>query len=270
MRGFHSMRMQCGLGNLAVLAALTASLGIFGTSTAHALQYQRIPLDPPRVVIGARGPIIRGDYQRLRAFFGTMPSTDRIIGIALDSPGGNVLEADDLAGAVRRMELPVIVTSGSECSSACFLIFAAASRRVVGPDALIGVHSAEENGRETAGSMALTTAMAREVADFGVPAAIIGKLVQTPPERATWLTPSDLASMGVTVVDTDGPNTSPEYRSSVVSPPPKTYASPRTSKSYQEGLADRHAWEGWFEGVRGAYKDGAEFWASQRSLQRPG
>jgi len=167
------------------------------------------------VIIGARGPIIPGDYQRLRVFLDTMldtmPSTDRIIGIALDSPGGNVLEADDIAVAVRRMKLPVIVTNGSECSSACFLIFAAASHRYVGVDALIGVHSAEENGKETAGSMALTTAMAREAAEFGVPAAIIGKLVQTPPERATWLTPSDLASMGATVIDPANSSPPPQY-----------------------------------------------------------
>src|SRR6266404_7286187 len=59
-----------------------------------------------------------------------------------------------------------------------------------------------------------------------------------------------------------------------VSPPPQYSGSPRTfnspvSKSYQEGLADRRVWEGWFEGLMGAYKEGAEFWASQRSLQRP-
>ena len=44
--------------------------------------------------------------------------------------------------------------------------------------------------------MALTTAMARDLAQLGVSDAVIGKLVQTPPGHATWLTPSDLTSMG--------------------------------------------------------------------------
>ncbi len=80
--------------------------------------------------------------------------------------------------------------------------------------------------------------------------------------------------MGVTVIDVVGPNASPKYPPPKVSPPPQYSGSPRTfnspvSKSYQEGLADRRVWEGWFEGLMGAYKEGAEFWASQRSLQRP-
>jgi hypothetical protein len=233
------------------------------------------------VIIGARGPIIPGDYQRLRAFFQTMPSTDRIIGMAIDSPGGNVLEADDIAAVVRSANLPVIVTTGSECSSACFLIFAAASHRFVGADALIGVHSAEENGKETPGSMALATAMAREAAEFGVPAAIIGKLVQTPPERATWLTPADLASMGATVLDPANSRPPPQYAPPSVIPPSQHYGSsnplrpPSTdqqpiSKSYEEGAADRRSWEAWFGGLTGAYQAGAEYWAEQRSTPAPG
>jgi hypothetical protein len=94
------------------------------------------------------------------------------------------------------MNVAVIVGSNSECSSACFLMFAAAPRRFTAPDALIGVHSASEDGQETGTSMAITIAMARAAAELAVPAAIIGKLVETPPNRATWLTPVDLASMG--------------------------------------------------------------------------
>jgi hypothetical protein len=58
--------------------------------------------------------------------------------------------------------------SGSQCSSACFLLFAAAGQRAVAPDALIGVHSASDNGQENINSMAFTTAFAREAAAYGV------------------------------------------------------------------------------------------------------
>jgi hypothetical protein len=257
-------------------------LSIFQLSTAQALQYQRVPVDPgPAVLVSLRGPIVPGDFDRFVNFLGAMPSTDRIMGLALDSPGGNVIEAEKMAQAIKGLDTSILVVEGSQCSSACFLLFASGSRRFVHSDALIGVHSVSEGGKETVGSMALTTAMARDLAELGVSDEVIGKLVQTPPGRATWLTPSDLASMGVTVVDAATSNASPEEAEPRVSPPLQSFASPpplrsappdqpRVSKSYAEGLAARRAWEEWFEGLTGAFKDGAEYWASQRSLQQPG
>ncbi len=260
-----------------LVACLVGSAG----RDAEALQYQRVPLDPPGVIILMRGPIIPGDFERLPEFRQRMPSNDRIVGYTLDSPGGNLLEASRIAEAMKVMNTTVLVDSSAECSSACFLLFAAATRRYVVSDALIGVHSASEDGRETGPSMAMTTAMAREAAALGVPPAIIGKLVETPPERATWLTPSDLASMGVIILNQANSGTSPGYRpSSPNAPPPQYYGSlspspapgdpPAISKAYEEGLADRRAWENWFAGLMGAFKDGAEYWTGQRSIPKPG
>jgi hypothetical protein len=54
-------------------------------------------------------------------------------------------------------------------------------------------------------------------------------------------------------------------------PPPTatTAASPPTIM-YQKGLADRTAWEHWIASLTGDYRTGAEYWASQRSLPKPG
>ena len=56
------------------------------------------------------------------------------------------------------------------------LLFAAGAPSVRSPHALIRVHSASDRGEETVGSMAFTTAMAREAASYDVLPAIIGKL----------------------------------------------------------------------------------------------
>jgi hypothetical protein len=65
------------------------------------------------------------------------------------------------------------------------------------PDALIGVDSTSgENGQENLTLMAFTTAFARDAAAYGVPPAIIGKMVQTDPGRMAWLT-ADLGAKGV-------------------------------------------------------------------------
>ena len=75
----------------------------------------------------------------------------------------------------------------------------------MGPNALIGVHSANENGEETFDSMAYTTRLARDAAAYAVPDAIIGKLVQTEPGRMAWLTPTDLKPMGVVLTTPSSP-----------------------------------------------------------------
>lgn len=120
--------------------------------------------------------------------------------------------------------------------------------------------------------------MARDAAGLGGPDAIIGKLVQTPPGRTTWLTPSDLTSMGVRILEETG-TTAPQAPVASVPKPANPASSPVASYSpgyeqgspaFDEGAGDRRAWEEWFGGLSGSYRDGAEYWASQRSLPKPG
>jgi len=123
-----------------------------------------------------------------------------IVSIALDSPGGSILEAVKLTDAIREHRWSTLVLGGSQCASACFLLFAAGTQRYAGIGALIGVHSASDSGAETLGSLAVTTLMARTLSSLGVPPEIIGKMVQTEPRQVAWLTGSDLSSMGVAVI----------------------------------------------------------------------
>ena len=143
---------------------------------------------------------MQGDADRLMAFIRTLEGSDQLVAWLIDSPGGNLVEAVKLADLINASQVGVMMLSGSQCVSACFLLFAAASHRVVAPDALIGVHSASENGQENNSTMGATTALAREAAKYGVPPAILGKMVQTEPNRVAWLTLEDLTSMDVKVV----------------------------------------------------------------------
>jgi hypothetical protein len=169
------------------------------------------------------------------------------------------------------------------------LMFAAGARRVAEYTALIGVHSASEGGAETAESMAITTAMARDAATFGVPPGIIGKMVLAEPGQMEWLTQRDLVSMGVRILQPDPltspppPGTTPPVAAvsggtppvaPVASLPASTAAGispPATAQeppAFQQGLADRNNWEQWFGSLSGPYLDGASFWAGHRSDPR--
>ena len=110
-----------------------------------------------------------------------MPQAKRLLALALDSPGGQVSEGVQLADLIRTRKVPVVIPSNSQCVSACFLLLAASPHRMAASDALVGVHSANENQQETDTSLAVTTLMARDAAKNGIPPAIIGKMVETTP-----------------------------------------------------------------------------------------
>jgi hypothetical protein len=245
-----------------LVALFCAALAI-SAHRGSALQFERFAFDDGDALVQARGPIVKGDTERLSKFVASMQARgDRVIGLLLDSPGGALIEAEALAGKIRQSNFGVFVPPASECSSACFLLFAAAPRRLTAPDALIGIHSASENGEETPYSMGITTAMARDLGQYGVPDAIVGKLVQTPPGRTTWLLPSDLASMDVKVIPDRSTPVKPSTRPSEQTPP--------KSAAFEEGLAARKGMQVWFNGLNGDYRAGAEYWAGQRSSSKSG
>jgi hypothetical protein len=63
--------------------------------------------------------------------------------------------------------------------------------------------------------------------------------------------------------------TAPAERVSV-SPAPIDPVLANVSPLYRKGLADRTSWEQWFSSQSGDFKAGAEFWAGQRNLPKPG
>ncbi len=280
------MRSSLAAGLVGLLGAALAA------PQACALQFDQETISPTEVIVGGRGPIVKGDTDRLQQVLAAVPQTKQLLGLALDSPGGNVVEAEQLAKLIRGRALPVVIPSNSKCISACFLLLAASPRRLAASDALVGVHSASEEGEETDTSLAVTTLMARVAAESGIPPAIIGKMVQTKAASVEWLTHADLVSMDVTVFDNDAPSATRQASASLgaqIGPGP-TPATPRANPPpvplpqqalnrpppvigqpppaapptpFASGRDARRGWNSWLAGLTGAYRDGAVFAFSQ-------
>jgi hypothetical protein len=102
---------------------------------------------------------------------------------------------------VRFAKVATNVAGSATCASACFLVYAAGATKFANYTAQVGIHGAsDKQGEETVASGAATVSMARAAKELGVPAAIIGRMVVTPPNEMVWLTPQDLQSMGTTMV----------------------------------------------------------------------
>ena len=178
--------------------AAVAVVALFIVSTeAGAMDFSSLPLpDGQTPVLLLEGEIIPGDGVRFASFLAAhgLDSSARLI---LNSPGGNVSEAEVIAQAIRRKGLPVSVLDGQMCASACFLLFAASLDRSAAPGALIGVHSVSLFGEENLLTVGYTTMFAREASEFGVPPDVIGRLVTTQPADMAWLTQDELKEMKV-------------------------------------------------------------------------
>jgi hypothetical protein len=249
-------------------------------SDAVAMEFRRVPLDGGQIIIVASGQIRDGDDRRLHEFAAGLSGTDKILGIALNSPGGSVVEAEKLVTTILNTKLGTLVVRGNVCASACFLLFAAGRQKVADEGALLGVHSANIRGAEGLDSLAATTLMARDAAALHVPAAIIGRMVTTTANDIAWLTPAELRSMGAVVV---APQRQADYQpgtplitgtkpTAEASPPSGTADQPTTgtSVSFDQGLADRRAYEAWFGGLNADAKQGALFWATNRNRAAQG
>lgn len=255
-------------------AVLFCLLGLWlPVCPALALQFEQVPISTSDVIVGGRGPIVKGDLKRMEAALAAVPSALRVAAMALDSPGGNVEEGEALAQAIRTRGLTVVIPSNSKCVSACFLLLAASPRRLAAADALVGVHSASESGEETAAAVAVTTRMAQEAATLGIPPALIGKMVQTAPGRVEWLTRGDLNSMNVAVFDDDTPAMMRQISIAAASPAapplPALPAQPGPPPDYMAGSEGRRIWDTWLAGLRGPFRDGAAFAEAQIGVAQP-
>ena len=153
-------------------------------------------------MISISGDISEGDTDAFKAAVKAANDAGKLVSsVRLNSPGGILLEGVQLAEVVKFAKMATNVGQGATCASACFLIFAAGETKFANYTAQIGVHGAsDERGRETTQSGAATVSMARIAKELGVPSAIIGRMVVTPPAEMVWLSPTDLQSMGTTMV----------------------------------------------------------------------
>ena len=200
-------------GGLLFMPALFVLGMVSLEGAARAMDITQVPTasgGPP--ILSLRGEIVDGDFDQLAEELIAVRSRQGLPLLALDSPGGNIIEADNMGSLIRRLGLSVVVSDGEECASACFLLFAAALHRAAAPGAKIGVHSASLFGDENLLTEGVTTLMARDAAMLGVPPSVLGRMITTIPSDMAWLTDDELRQMNVRREGLPAPQQYPEPR----------------------------------------------------------
>jgi hypothetical protein len=174
---------------LLVITTVTVTLG-------HAAEIKIVDTENGGTIVSLTGEIVPGDQVKFLDTLEPARSNRPVKALRLNSPGGSIREAVNIAGIVRANNIQTSVGTAETCASACFIIFTAGVRKYAALGAMIGVHSAWDRvtGKD---APAGTIAVARIIRELGVPEAIVGKLVLAGPDEVSWLSGDDLSSMGV-------------------------------------------------------------------------
>lgn len=188
--------------------------------------------------VGLTGEIRPGDADKAIAALALTTqkhkADQKIVGLALNSPGGAVFEAVKIGEFVENAKIPVVVAQRSNCESACFFIFMSSPAKFVAHGARIGVHSISLDGKENGDTAQLTMKIGRLARAAGVPQSVIGKMVTAEPGEMHYLSDAELKQMGAYFLDDDE---SPGERSQTAAgaPPATSQGSRQQSQQQPSG-----------------------------------
>lgn len=130
------------------IATLTAVLLAWVAPSASAMSFTILTLSDGMRIVLAQGPVAEGDAGRLRTAL-QAADRDRFGNkvLALDSPGGPVIEAFAMVDVMDREKVSTVVRPGATCASACAqILFLSGVHRVVEENGRIGLHSCRAAG----------------------------------------------------------------------------------------------------------------------------
>jgi hypothetical protein len=157
-----------------------------------------ITYDPASQRIQLNGPLARGTAVALRDVLAAAPNAHTL---ELTSLGGLVDEARWVGIQIERRGMDTLVSD--ECASACVDIFASGRRRLMYPDALLGLHSASSLPSDTAGVEAANREFVERLYKIGVEPRFLMYGTETPAEDI-WISTARqayLAGLATEVVD---------------------------------------------------------------------
>lgn len=147
-----------------------------------------------RVVLAWSGPIERPMRDEVVAALDRLRDDRRRIVIALNSPGGSVVEGRETMAAIRDAaqthEIDTLVEQGAACASMCVAIYLVGSHRMAGSSAHFMFHEAHldpSNVTPSGLKMATLDAHLREAVEKGVTDLLFDNDYRGPRVNARWL-----------------------------------------------------------------------------------
>ena len=119
--------------------------------------------------------------------------------VTLDSPGGKVFPALEIARTIHANGMATSVPSGDECHSACSLIFLAGKERVA--DGKLGVHQISGVNDPSLTQTAIGR-IYEDLVTFNAPSYLVSRMLRTPPDDMYVFSPEELERSSINIRDT--------------------------------------------------------------------
>jgi hypothetical protein len=178
---------------------------MFSMGCAHAATISIESLGPNKpVLVAVEGTLDPNDGEQFDAKVG--PLSNAIVGFQSD--GGDLVAGIQIGETIRLKGFVTVAPDGLRCASACALAWLGGTRRLMGPGAQIGFHSAYNaaSGRETGVGNAIVGAYLNRI---GLPYSAVIYITQAAPDAMTWLRISDAKRIGIDVTLLEGAPASP-------------------------------------------------------------
>lgn len=169
-------------------------------SPAASMTFSTLTLPDGKRIVLAQGPVDVGDADRLLV---ALKAADRDFSgykiLALDSPGGLIIEAFAMVDVMNKERVSTVVRPGASCASACAqVLFLSGSHRTIEGNGRIGLHSCHYAGDESR-SMMCNDLIAHNAQTHGTPyGAIMAFMHFTSATDMRWLTASEADCWGFT------------------------------------------------------------------------
>ena len=197
-----------------VLVQIIISLSLASSVSIVSAADISVVEDETETYVYIQGEIVPGDLQLLdktilHYAFTPDPQNPTILHILrlvrLNSAGGLIDEGTAIADYIHHNGITTFLDRGDECSSICFLIWAAGKSRYHSANSTVGVHSARvEEGvyiNPAKEAKKATANVVKILKEYGIPRPIIDKLLKTPSTELTYLTVEELNTFSTIVED---------------------------------------------------------------------
>lgn len=138
------------------------------------------------------GALREGSADEIQKILDAVPGATSLV---LQSNGGRLLEAQQLARAIRDRNLDTYVEN--QCLSACTFVFLAGKDRAATPNARIGFHQPSFPGLDADAQRLMTQSMMDIYRTAGLPESFIQRIGKTPPEDMWYPTREELIASNV-------------------------------------------------------------------------
>ena len=149
--------------------------------------------------VGFSGEIVTGDADAFEATAASLTGPNPVV-VALDSPGGRIIEGLDIGENVRKHGFATAVFNHARCASTCGLIWLAGKTRFIASQGGVGFHAAYvRDGEQNREAGAANAVVGGYLSRLGLTYEEIVFFTSAPPDGMQWLHIADWQRLGLAV-----------------------------------------------------------------------